>query len=273
MERMKREDNFIRKSFSSRNAVPDKLLYKFKTRNQFFQRNLPTSFLFFPFLPFPPLSCFFSTITHWKMGDDRRGGDIRKFAKRVISRREERLKHRIRPDIRPSYNVWLKGNRWQSVKLKSQDPITSISISPEVGTNGCGEVTPRVNKRIRRNRSFHIRFSLFDVLEIVDGKGDTMGNFRTCKSPRTRCLEQRKPQNRSWKLDDLSLSLSLRVREIYLTNSWLSYLGKWNEPLERSRVISQLLNGNDRNYNWSNCTPDEISIAFNHGLETTILLF
>lgn len=73
MERMKREDNFIRKSFSSRNAVPDKLLYKFKTRNQFFQRNLPTSFLFFPFLPFPPLSCFFSTITHWKMGDDRGG--------------------------------------------------------------------------------------------------------------------------------------------------------------------------------------------------------
>ena len=36
-----------------------------------------------------------------------------------------------------------------------------------------------------------------------------MGNFRTRKSPRTRCLEQRKPQNRSWKLDDLSLSLSL----------------------------------------------------------------
>lgn len=134
------------------------------------------------------------------------GGDIRKFAKRVISRREERLKHRIRPGIRPSYNVYLKGNRWQSVKLKSQDPITSISISPEVGTNGCGEVTPRVNKRIRRNRSFHIRFSLFDVLEIVDG-----GNFRTRKSLRTRCLEQRKPQNRSWKLDDLSLSLSLQV--------------------------------------------------------------
>lgn len=167
------------------------------------------------------------------------GGDIRKFAKRVISRREERLKHRIRPGIRPSYNVYLKGNRWQSVKLKSQDPITSISISPEVGTNGCGEVTPRVNKRIRRNRSFHIRFSLFDVLEIVDG-----GNFRTRKSLRTRCLEQRKPQNRSWKLDDLSLSLSLyksTVQEIYLTNSWLSYLGKWNEPLERSRIISHTL--------------------------------
>lgn len=93
--------------------------------------------------------------------------DIRKFAKRVISRQAKtRIHHRV---YRPSYNARLKGNRWQSVKLKSQDPITSISISPEVGTNGCGEVTPRVNKRIRRNRSFHIRFSLFDVLEIVDG--------------------------------------------------------------------------------------------------------
>lgn len=96
MERMKREDNFIRKSFSSsRNAAPDKLLYKFKTRNQFFQRNLSASFfpLFFSFPPFPLfLSCFFLTITHWKMEDDRgeEGDDIRKFAKRVISRLRKR---------------------------------------------------------------------------------------------------------------------------------------------------------------------------------------
>lgn len=73
MERMKREDNFIRKSFSSsRNAAPDKLLYKFKTRNQFFQRNLSASFfsslLFLSSLPLS-LSCSFLTINgRWSEG-------------------------------------------------------------------------------------------------------------------------------------------------------------------------------------------------------------
>lgn len=81
MERMKREDNFIRKSFSSRNAVPDKLLYKFKTRNQFFQRNLPTSFLFFPFLPSPPPSLLFffnnNTLENGRWSGGRRYSQIR----------------------------------------------------------------------------------------------------------------------------------------------------------------------------------------------------
>lgn len=36
MDRMKREDNFIRKSFSPRDVVSDKLLLRVKTRNQFF---------------------------------------------------------------------------------------------------------------------------------------------------------------------------------------------------------------------------------------------
>lgn len=169
------------------------------------------------------------------MEDDRRGGrrysQIRQAC--YFSAEKERLKHRGRPGIRPSCNVWLKGKRWQSVKLKSQDPITSISISPEVGTNGCGEVTPRVNKRIRGNRSFHIRFSLFDVLEIVDGEGrkggDTMGNFGTRKSLPERVVSSRG----NLKIDrGNSLSLQVHCVKIYLTNSWLSYLGKWNGPLE-----------------------------------------
>lgn len=95
MERMKREDNFIRKSFSSsRNAAPDKLLYKFKTRNQFFQRNLSASFFFpssFPFLPssLSFLSLLFFFNNKWKMIGGE-GDDIRKFAKRVISRLRKR---------------------------------------------------------------------------------------------------------------------------------------------------------------------------------------
>lgn len=92
MERMKREDNFIRKSFSSsRNAAPDKLLYKFKTRNQFFQRNLSASFfpLFFSFPPFLSLSLLFFFNNKWKMIGGE-GDDIRKFAKRVISRLRKR---------------------------------------------------------------------------------------------------------------------------------------------------------------------------------------
>lgn len=240
MERMKREDNFIRKSFSSsRNAAPDKLLYKFKTRNQFFQRNLSASFfsslLFLSSLPLS-LSCSFLTINgRWSEGR----ATIFANSPSVLFLGWEREAKTSWPTgyTTLSCNVWLKGKRWQSVKLKSQDPITSISISPEVGTNGCGEVTPRVNKRIRGNRSFHIRFSLFDVLEIVDGegrkRGDTMGNFGTRKSLPERVVSSRG----NLKIDrgnSLSLSLckSIACREIYLTNSWLSYLGKWNGPLE-----------------------------------------